>query len=166
MLAHRNPAVPSSDKRDGSVIFNMCTVPGRAHLVTIRVDTLLLKVVVRRKFGVGERGNDEAKIVVRIRELGVSVVAPHDFSIDLEAMAQLRGVPDGPDFEEGAHRGGGERAGNDRDPLRGVPPSPSRCTVRARRAPSSGDQGGGDRGGLPMRWMRWTLGSDRIDSCR
>ena len=99
--APRDSVVLFSGKRDGSFIFSMRTVTGRPDLFTVRADKLLLEVAVRRELGVGQRGYTESEILERIRELGVSVVvAQRDFWTDLEPMARLQRVLDGPGFEE------------------------------------------------------------------
>jgi hypothetical protein len=99
--AQRDSAVLFSGKRDGSFIFSMRTVTGRPDLYTVRADKLLLEVAVRRELGVGQRGYTEDQILERIRDLGVSiVVAQRDFWTDLEPMARLQRVLDGPGFEE------------------------------------------------------------------
>lgn len=100
-LAPPDSAVLFSGKRDGSFVFSMRTASGRPDLVTIRADKVLLSVAVRRELGVGQRDYDEERILERIRALGVSVVvAQRDFWTDLEAMARLQRVLEGPDFEE------------------------------------------------------------------
>jgi hypothetical protein len=100
-LAPPDSAVLFSGKRDGSFVFSMRTVSDRPDLVTIRADKVLLAIAVRRELGVAQRDYDEATILERIRALGVSVVvAQREFWTDLEAMARLQRVLDGPDFEE------------------------------------------------------------------
>jgi hypothetical protein len=100
-LATPQSAVLFSGKRDGSFVFSMRTVSDRPDLVTIRADKILLSVAVRRELGVAQRDYDEATLLERIRDLGVSVVvAQRDFWTDLEAMARLQRVLDGAEFEE------------------------------------------------------------------
>jgi hypothetical protein len=100
-LAPPDSTVLFSGYRDGSFIFNMRTAAGRPDLVTVRADKVLLSIAVRRELGVTQRDYDEAQILERIRELGVGVVvAQRDFWTDLEAMARLQRLLDGPDFEE------------------------------------------------------------------
>jgi hypothetical protein len=100
-LAPRDSVVLFSGKRDGSFVFSMRTVAERPDLYTVRADKVLLTVAVRRELGVGQRTYTEEQILARIRDLGVSVVvAQRDFWTDLEAMARLQRVLDGPGFEE------------------------------------------------------------------
>jgi hypothetical protein len=99
--APKDSVVLFSGKRDGSFIFSMRTATDRPDLYTVRADKLLLEVAVRRELGVGQRDYTEEEILTRLRELGVSVVvAQRDFWTDLEPMARLQRVLDGPGFEE------------------------------------------------------------------
>lgn len=99
--APKDSVVLFSGKRDGSFIFSMRTATSRPDLYTVRADKLLLEVAVRRELGVVQRGDTEEEILARLRALGVSVVvAQRDFWTDLEPMARLQRVLDGPGFEE------------------------------------------------------------------
>lgn len=100
-LAAPDSVVLFSGKRDGSFIFNMRTESGRPDLYVVRADKLLLSVSVRRELGVGQTAYSEAEIAELLRNLGVSmVVAQRDFWVDLDQMAKLQRVLDGPDFRE------------------------------------------------------------------
>lgn len=99
-LAPPDAIVLFSGKRDGSFVFNMRTATGRKDLYTVRADKLLLSVAVRRELGVVQQDYTEAEIAKLLHELGIAVVvAQRDFWVDLDQMAKLQHVLDGPSFE-------------------------------------------------------------------
>ena len=74
---------------------------GRDDLMTVRADKLFLSIAVRRELGVQETTYTDEQIRDLLRDIGVSiVVAQRDFWTDLDQMAALQRVLDGPDFEE------------------------------------------------------------------
>ncbi|HWT08189.1 MAG TPA: hypothetical protein VN329_03440, partial [Roseomonas sp.] len=100
-IAPPQGAVLFSGKRDGSFIFSMRTATGRDDLMTVRADKLFLSVAVRRELGVRETTYTDEQIRDLLRDVGISVVvAQRDFWTDLDQMAALQRVLDGPEFEE------------------------------------------------------------------
>ncbi len=93
-IAPPDSVILFSGQRDGSLIFNMRSLPECKNLTVIRADKLLLKVAVhRRLFGVQEFGISEAHLREMIGRFGIRyIVAEPDFWNDLQSMQMLMGL--------------------------------------------------------------------------
>ena len=100
-LAPANSNIVFSGYRDGAFIFVMRAHGDRDDINVIRADKLLLRISVRRELGVEQRDYDNAEIADLIDSMAVHyVVAQPGFWTDLDQMARLQDVLQGPRFEE------------------------------------------------------------------
>jgi hypothetical protein len=90
-MASPNSVLMFSGWRDGSLIFNIRSLPECRNLTVIRADKLLLRVAIHRDlFGVKELGVAETKLKEMIERLGVHyIVIEPDFWNDLQSMQML-----------------------------------------------------------------------------
>lgn len=88
--APKRSRVLFSGYRDGSFIFNVRADGRRDDLTILRADKLLLRVAVKREYGVEDRGYTEDEIYAMLNRFGVGyVVAQREFWADIPSMAAL-----------------------------------------------------------------------------